>query len=591
MASSAADFYDEEMATDVNGAAGEDLSLLDVSHSSLGSAASSLKEDAATHDASGRGGDGCTACRWPVNVPGFVSVDEGSKTTYVSTHYPRRSELFATVRRACVRSLSCEVCPGREGPLLFGDEAHGYVFSYAFRLRDHEARGGQRWYSLILVMADHIHLISSWSFLVSQTRRLVAVLQHKAETADGELASKLRTGSSGINSSNSSGVGGGSGGRDSHQQQHHHHHHRNRYAGHDSGFRRRMRAGGRPGLFRGGGASNHRGLRSLIELTDEADLLVDLHAYLTWVLKGSITRLFERQLEGPSTIGESLGLASAQSAWQAAAATATATAAAAAAAERGGGGGGGALAVSVPPPLPPGEDPTVFESLAALYVAMEPDHFALVVFNAIIGNQVIVRGPPQAATSILLVLATLLPSRCCDLLPVQAEYRQCYECNFLGLQEGVEVPSHVRRASFVMIELEHDDHHDGDGGGGGNGDGGGASTTHTLDDLLFVLHAANMGEAMKGNTLLDQITAFFAREQSDLVCEQWLSTLREQWMHHAKAFFKFKRSQWPGSKTPPVGTFLQALGLRDEDAAVLNFWAKGLSSQHRKKLLLTGRDQ
>ena len=28
------------------------------------------------------------------------------------------------LRQACVRSLSCEVCPGREGPIFFGEEAN-----------------------------------------------------------------------------------------------------------------------------------------------------------------------------------------------------------------------------------------------------------------------------------------------------------------------------------------------------------------------------------------------------------------------------------------------------------------------------------
>ncbi len=36
------------------------------------------------------------------------------------------------VRQACVRSLSCEVCPGREGPIFFGDDHRGHVFSYTF---------------------------------------------------------------------------------------------------------------------------------------------------------------------------------------------------------------------------------------------------------------------------------------------------------------------------------------------------------------------------------------------------------------------------------------------------------------------------
>ncbi len=81
------------------------------------------------------------------------------------------------MRQACVRSLSCEVCPSREGPLVFGDQQRGFVFSYAFFLRDSSARGSQRWYSIIVISADRLHLISSWTFLVSHIAAYIQLLQ------------------------------------------------------------------------------------------------------------------------------------------------------------------------------------------------------------------------------------------------------------------------------------------------------------------------------------------------------------------------------------------------------------------------------
>ena len=42
-------------------------------------------------------------------------------------------------------SLSCEVCPGREGPMFFGEESSGYVFTHTFFLKDTQSRGFQRW--------------------------------------------------------------------------------------------------------------------------------------------------------------------------------------------------------------------------------------------------------------------------------------------------------------------------------------------------------------------------------------------------------------------------------------------------------------
>lgn len=48
-------------------------------------------------------------------------------------------------------SLSCEICPGREGPIFFGEDANGYVLSHTFFLKDSQARGLQRWQVPIII--------------------------------------------------------------------------------------------------------------------------------------------------------------------------------------------------------------------------------------------------------------------------------------------------------------------------------------------------------------------------------------------------------------------------------------------------------
>ena len=47
---------------------------------------------------------GCTSVHL-----GFVSHDEDAEVSYVSTQRPHHRDVFAMVRQACVRSLSCEV--------------------------------------------------------------------------------------------------------------------------------------------------------------------------------------------------------------------------------------------------------------------------------------------------------------------------------------------------------------------------------------------------------------------------------------------------------------------------------------------------
>jgi len=112
---------------------------------------------------------------------GFISDDLENNMTYITTRYPYLSRLYPIVRQACVRSLSCEFCPGREGAIFFGDEQNGYSLSYIFKLKDIQARGFQRWYSISFLNSDKSFIIASWGFLVSKFKATAKDLQSAAE--------------------------------------------------------------------------------------------------------------------------------------------------------------------------------------------------------------------------------------------------------------------------------------------------------------------------------------------------------------------------------------------------------------------------
>ena len=76
--------------------------------------------------------------------------------------------------------LIYQVCPGREGPIFFGDEQHGFVFSHTFFIKDSLARGFQRWYSIVMVAMDRIYLINSWPFLLRHLKLTIQSLQSTA---------------------------------------------------------------------------------------------------------------------------------------------------------------------------------------------------------------------------------------------------------------------------------------------------------------------------------------------------------------------------------------------------------------------------
>ncbi|KAF2353770.1 hypothetical protein FHG87_015471 [Trinorchestia longiramus] len=121
-------------------------------------------------------------------------VTESSGVCYVSSRVPLSAGVASLLHRACVRSLSCEashysigpvfapsvVCPGGEGSVYFGDDVRGHTLSYIFNLRDMQARGLKRWFSLVVLVKERAYLLSAWTFLVQHLQQVVQQLQERA---------------------------------------------------------------------------------------------------------------------------------------------------------------------------------------------------------------------------------------------------------------------------------------------------------------------------------------------------------------------------------------------------------------------------
>ncbi|KAM3586702.1 hypothetical protein VKS41_001760 [Umbelopsis sp. WA50703] len=119
---------------------------------------------------------------YKLEASGMVTKDDEDDTVfYLGCRAPQQQHLYAAVRNACVRSLTVEFCPGKEGPILFGDDENGYVMSYIFKLRDSQARGKTRYYAFTMLMTDRVFLVSCWPFLVKVFRSTALSLQEKAE--------------------------------------------------------------------------------------------------------------------------------------------------------------------------------------------------------------------------------------------------------------------------------------------------------------------------------------------------------------------------------------------------------------------------
>uniref|UniRef100_H2YJQ8 Folliculin n=1 Tax=Ciona savignyi TaxID=51511 RepID=H2YJQ8_CIOSA len=342
--------------------------------------------------------DLCQACRsLPESDKGFISCDDENGMNFISTQHPHNPEVFRLVRQACVRSLSCEVCPGREGPIMFGDDKHGYVISYTFYVQDNLARGLKRWYSIICIMTDRVFLIQSWPFLVGCIQKIIKYMQRCADAIYKIESSEAPQ-------------------------------YRSKYT---------PRSGHvvTPHNFR-----QHRGdnsnARALIQLTGNPDLYPYLHTAFTWVMQACRKRFKEKIVEGPKLDDEI------SDSDQYSVRTRLETPA------------------NLASPNSSGGNP-IFKSLRHMREVMQPHWFKAIAWHLLIGNQVVWKGDDkELITSALNVLKDLLPHGCVKLLTNSDQYVNCSKANLLGLTEAAIIPALNVRCSenFILVETVRKNH-------------------------------------------------------------------------------------------------------------------------------------
>ncbi|XP_063286744.1 folliculin [Pelobates fuscus] len=480
--------------------------------------------------------DMCEGCRsLAAGHPGYISHDKETSIKYVSHQHPNHPQLFSIVRQACVRSLSCEVCPGREGPIFFGDEQHGFVFSHTFFIKDSLARGFQRWYSIIVIMMDRIYLINSWPFLLAKIRGIIDELQGKAfKVFDAEqFGCPQRP--------------------------------------------LRINTAFTPYLHK----RNGNAARSLTSLTNDDNLWACLHTSFAWLLKACGCRLTEKLLEGAPTedtlvqMEKQADLEEECAAWE------------------GQDGEEGSLR---PQPnvlevrsnetskLLECRLPVVFRSLRHMRQVLGAAYFRVLAWHILMGNQVIWKGQDRdLIQSAFDVLRTMLPVGCVRVIPYSEIYEDAYRCNFLGLSPQAEIPPHVQTSEFtVMVDVRSAPRSNlypvlyaGD---------------EPLSRYDFVVSSGSpVATDRVGLTILNKIEAALNNENLSVdVVDQCLVCLKEEWMNKVKVLFKFtKVDSRPKEDTQKL---LGILGASEEDnIKLLKFWMTGLSKTYKSHLMSSVR--
>ncbi|XP_060071477.1 folliculin-like [Ylistrum balloti] len=456
--------------------------------------------------------------------PGFVSHDDDVKVSYVSSRQPHNREVFSMIRQACLRSLSGEVCPGTEGPIFFGNDQQGHVISYSFHIRDFQARGFQRRYSIIIVMMDKIYLLNSWPFLVKNLKIVVEHLQEKAQKVyDVEQAKSPKEPNKLVS-------------------------------------------------FH----INPKPARSLMELTEDRNIFKILHVSFVWILKACGNRITESLLEGPPTEDSIIDMEKQEETEEGFIKLFKKSDTEEDEEEE------KVTEKEEEEEQEESSSVSAVQNIRYLLRSLGAKKFHILAHHAVIGNQVIVRGALKSAVkSVLSALKCIVPKGCCRVVSYSQDYEASWKCNFLGLAPDVHIPNHIMATEmFVLVEVISPV--------GDNTDPSTtcAIDLDQLRECDFSL-ASPTSLPEKGPTVLTKMEMALKNENlTNEVLEQYLICLKEEWMNKVKVLFKFTKAGGSRSEED-TKKLLQVVGAQEEDKQLLKFWMTGLSCHYKTHILST----
>uniref|UniRef100_A0A5K3FAQ5 Folliculin n=1 Tax=Mesocestoides corti TaxID=53468 RepID=A0A5K3FAQ5_MESCO len=416
--------------------------------------------------------------------------DFSAKTDYVSTQFPGDKDLFQAVRTACMRSLSCETVPEREGPVYFGDDLNLHVISYNFFIKDSMARGFQVKYSFLLASWNQVLLMNLWPFAVRKPifvksfRTMAARLQEAANRVYEEETS-----------SGASSTAGGVGARSATPPAGNnplrlcrtppppssllHHHHTSTTppsrgappllssqavaAGSAVSLANQSSTSGAARKLRSARATEFD-VRSLADLTRDDQVYYRIHAWFTWLLRVAGRNWTPVSLKSGSVDEDEVFAEEEKNGLL-----------------LGSGGGSGDTTVGSPSRLPSNTphlaDPTnlilgselgwtdgtsememavQMRLLSHLYKCIGEDHFHRLVYYLATGNQIIVHPleKPKVASFTAAALARLLPRGCVRLVIESSTYVPPSDCNILSLSSGTLLSKlGPPETSYVIVQV------------------------------------------------------------------------------------------------------------------------------------------
>lgn len=142
----------------------------------------------------------CASCRLtlPEGAVNLTTKDpEKGRLVYVSTHYPSSQKRYTLLTKLAMKALSVETTSDLSRPVFYGDVVNGYCITKIFKITDFNARGGERKYALMVVADSEPALLQKWDVVGLYLNELISQVQTKVERArEGLHRLELQNGAS-----------------------------------------------------------------------------------------------------------------------------------------------------------------------------------------------------------------------------------------------------------------------------------------------------------------------------------------------------------------------------------------------------------
>ncbi|KAF9275082.1 hypothetical protein BGZ88_002571 [Linnemannia elongata] len=94
------------------------------------------------------------------------------------------------------------------------------------------------------------------------------------------------------------------------------------------------------------------------------------------------------------------------------------------------------------------------ESLRELRRVLGRRRFNRLIWNSLVGNQVIIRGEEsKIVREVIKSLEDILPRDCCTIIMDGSSYEPSYACNILGLDRSIPIPPDMDPQDFILLDI------------------------------------------------------------------------------------------------------------------------------------------